>query len=124
MIITHLRLVRLGQDLASPNPRLGQDLASLYPSLGQDLPSLNPSHGQDLSSLNPSFGQHKASLYPSLGRQQTSKLAVKKRLISWRFLFGLIGNSGTLNKNRVNCHLVQNNGTSSDHGDPHSCIPF
>ena len=42
MIITHLRLVRLGQDFASLNPSLGQDLASLNPSLGQDLASLNP----------------------------------------------------------------------------------
>ena len=43
MIITLLRLVRLGQDLPSLNPSLGQDLPSLNPSLGPDLPSLNPS---------------------------------------------------------------------------------
>ena len=32
MIITHLRLVRLGHDLASLNPSLGEDLPSLNPS--------------------------------------------------------------------------------------------
>ena len=43
MIITHLGLVKLGQDLPSLNRSLGQDMPSLKPSLGQDLPSLYPS---------------------------------------------------------------------------------
>ena len=55
MIITHLRLVKLGQDLPSLNPSLGQDMPSLKTSLGQDLPSL----------------------YPILDRQKTSKIAEK-----------------------------------------------
>ena len=57
MIITQLRFVRFGQELASPNPRLSKDMASLNTSRGHVLASPNTTHGQDWASLNPSLVQ-------------------------------------------------------------------
>ena len=80
MIITHLRLVRLGQDSASLNPSLGQDLPSLNPSLGQDLASLNPvSNGQKKGQPNNQFRMPPASFSSTPGKLPKSNAKIVAR---------------------------------------------
>ena len=68
MIITQLRLVRFGQELASPNPRLSEDMAILNTSCGHVLASPNTTHGQDWASLNPSLVQDVQDLIHAMAK--------------------------------------------------------
>ena len=102
MIITQLRLVRFGQELASPNPRLSEDMASLNTSRGHVLASSNTTHGQDWASLNPSLVQDVQELIHAMAKvwplliqvlAKTWQVLIPVLAKNWQFLIQVLSKS-------------------------------